>query len=823
MSWQRVRTEFERLCDLPPDAADAALAELARTDPELVEQVRALLAQDAAAGGYLERQALPAVAPAAVAAAGLRLGRFELVRPLGAGGMGAVWEARQTDPERRVAVKLVVRDGRSERERWRFLHEVRLLAQLRHPSIATLYEAGEDDVGGTVVSWFAMELVDGGRDLLTWVRDRHLPRADRLLLFERLCEAVEHGHRRGVLHRDLKPGNVLVDRDGRLQLIDFGIARAIGADAADTTRTAAGELVGTLLYMAPEQLRGDDAAIGTAADVYALGVILYQLLGDRPPFDLDGVPFARVAAVVLERDPRPLPALVPDLPADLDCIVLRALAKDPSRRYPTPHELVLDLQRWRRHEPVTARAPSLGYRARKFLRRHRVAVALLAAIGLGLAVGGYGLWHGAETARARERAAVRANEVSRAALRVVADLFDGIDDTGASRDLTVHELLAGAELDQRALRDPIVEQALREIRGRAFARLRRYPEARVELERAAALQAAGGGPVDGGDAARVHAHGHALAADLGRVLVRTGDRERGEALLREAVAATAGGACDDDTRRRIGTTWCRWLADENAAAELLPAAEELQALATRTGNDAAAMLAEQRLAQAATGLGRHDLAIAASERGWQLARDRFGERHRVTCGMLHVHVAALQLGNRLDAAEALYPSLIETARAVFGDGSPNLLKVLNNHVHLLTVRGRSDAAIDSLRAIVSAYDARGGAMTAEHVTALHNLGQVLSLAERFAEAEPHLQRAAAATREVFGPDDRDAIWMRFNLGACLAGQRRWTEAEPILLGEYARLAAVLGEGHEDLRAARSVLAQACLRNDLPERAAQWRR
>jgi eukaryotic-like serine/threonine-protein kinase len=287
------------------------------------------------------------------------------------------------------------------------------------------------------------------------------------------------------------------------------------------------------------------------------------------------------------------------------------------------------------------------------------------------------------------------------------------------------------------------------------------------------------------------------------------------------VAATATGA-SDPTRRKIVTTWCAQLAADNAFAELLAAAAELRQLAARLGNDAAAMLAEQRTAQAAIGLGRHDLAIEASERVWRAAQARFGDAHKVTCSMLHVHVSALQLGGKLDAAEALYPALIDATRAVFGEGSSNLLKVLNNRVHLLHAQGRSAAAIEGLVQIVAAYDARGGAMTAERVTAIHNLGQVLSLNNRFAEAEPHLRRAAEATQEAFAPDDPDGIQMRFNLGACLAWQRRWAEAEPVLLAEYEHLAAVLSADHQDVAALRRTIADAYRVNGHPEQAAIWR-
>ncbi|MBL8750011.1 MAG: protein kinase, partial [Planctomycetes bacterium] len=179
MTWQRVRQEFEALCELPDDAVAARLATLQTTDAWLAEQVRGLLQQDRGRPAFLDRATGP-LAPTPAAAVGVRLGRFELVRPLGSGGMGSVWEARQSAPDRRVAIKLVAWSGRVDEQRWRFRHEVQALAQLSHPAIAALYEAGESELGGSTVAWFAMELVDGAADLLEWARRRELSRRERV-------------------------------------------------------------------------------------------------------------------------------------------------------------------------------------------------------------------------------------------------------------------------------------------------------------------------------------------------------------------------------------------------------------------------------------------------------------------------------------------------------------------------------------------------------------------------------------------------------------------------------------------------------------------
>ncbi len=818
MTWQLVRQEFERLCDLPPAAVAARLSELETTDRWLAEQVRDLLRQDAEQPNVLERTPPPHQGAEAVAfaAPGLHLGRFELLRPLGSGGMGAVWEARQADPERRVAIKLVVRNGRSEGERWRFAHEVQVLAQLRHPAIATLFEAGEDEVAGSLVSWFAMELVDGATDLLTWSRQRELSRDARLQLFERLCEAVDHGHRHGVLHRDLKPGNVLVDRDGRLQLIDFGVARALTGDQGHLDRTHTGEILGTLQFMAPEQLRGDRAAIGVPADVYALGVILYQLLCDRPPYDFDGVPFARIATIVLEQEPRAPTAVVPDLPPDLGWIVLHALAKDPAQRYATVRDLLDDLRRWRSHEPVLARAPSRRYRTRKFLRRHRVAVGVGATLTVGLGVGVAFLVHGLQRARTGELAAVRGADLAREVTRVTVAMFDRIDDTVASRDVKVHELLDAGNFEPGTYREPAVEFATRELRGRIYARLSRFAEARRELELAAPLLASS--LEDVADAAARQEKQSVFAARLGRVLVGAGERERGERMLRDAVVSVA----QDRPRTEVLLELCMFLSQQNLHEELFARAGELRALATGLDDVDVRLRAQSFQAQAASGLGRNDEAVELAANVYQETRTQHGGDARAMCNVLSDYVRLLQVDNRLDEVEPLYPELIAAAQQVYGPQHDNTLVVRGNHAMLLLSRGKKKEALASLQEVVATYEARGGPPSSEHLTMVNNLGMILNQSGRFAEAEPYLRRAGELTTQLLDPRDPNGPMIRFNHAACLAWMKRWDAAEPALLAEFEAAQQLLPEGHPVFAKMRHTIADAYQQNGRPDDATAWR-
>lgn len=818
MSWQRVRREFEALCDLPDDAVAARLASLQTTDAWLAEQLRDLLAQDRARPAFLDRGAAPPPSKPA-ACAGVRLGRFELVRPLGSGGMGSVWEARQSAPERRVAIKLVAWSGRADEERWRFRHEVQALAQLSHPAIAALYEAGESELGGATVAWFAMELVDGAVDLIEWARQRGLTRRERIALFVRLGEAVEHGHRRGVLHRDLKPGNVLVSAEGDLKLIDFGIARALGDDARAIERTAMGAVVGTLAYMSPEQLRGDARANGVAADVWSLGVLFYRLLCDRPPYDFEGVPLARIPALVLDGEPLDPRVARPDLPDELRWILLHALVKDPQHRYGAVRDLLDDLQRFERHEPVLAKAPSRAYRLRKFVRRRRVGIGVACLLTAGLGTGAAFLAHGVHEARAGALAAERGASLARETARVTVGMFDAIDETAKSRDVRVHEVLDRSKFEPGAMREPAVEWAVREMRGRVYARLRRFADARYEFEQALALwqlpDVSTGLP-----AGERRARGLVLQAALGRALAATGERERGEGMVRDAaVAAEQESAA---TRIDIADEYCALLVDAGANDDLFRQAAALRDLARSAGEANVARRAQGTMAEAASSLGRHDEAVAFAEAVWRENRDAGGDDAAATCSALSSYVRILQQAERLDAAEALYPDLVAATERVYGKDHDNALVVAGNRATLLLSRGKLAPALEALRGVVARYETRRAEPDGNHLTMVNNLGMVLNQGGKFADAEPFLRRAAELSRTVLDPRDPNGPMIRFNHGACLAWMKRWDAAKPVLLAEYDAAKALLPAGHAVLGKMRRTLADACERNGEPDAAATWR-
>jgi predicted Ser/Thr protein kinase len=392
----RIETLFHQAADLPPAERQALLDRACADDPGLRAALERLLADDArlhsdAGKPFLESPLVhPALASTLTAASAngptlpVRVGRYRVLRLLGEGGMGAVYEAEQDNPRRTVALKIIRPAIASAALLSRFRHESQILGRLHHPGIAQVYEAGLAEDGQP---FFAMEFIRG-LPLDEYARLRALTLQGRVELLARVCDAVQHAHDQGVIHRDLKPANILVEESGQPKVVDFGAARATNSDlltGAGLTQT--GQLLGTPNYMSPEQVTGDPAAIDHRADVYALGVILFELAAHRLPYRLENRPLAEAARLILEEDPPRLGSLNPELRGDVETMVAKALEKDPARRYGSAADLAADLRRWLAHEPILARPTSALYQLRKFARRNRALVGGALATGLALVLG----------------------------------------------------------------------------------------------------------------------------------------------------------------------------------------------------------------------------------------------------------------------------------------------------------------------------------------------------------------------------------------------------------------------------------------------------
>ena len=380
-----------------------------RGDDSLRSEVLSLLTQYERDGGFLDgvaswsevefvpRPALPATLPE-------RVGSYEVLELIGWGAMGVVYRARQESPSRDVALKVLRRNCVDDFARRRFEREARALGLLQHPGIARIYEAGFDEKDIGRQPFLALELIEGD-SIGEYARRAGLDWRGRVELFLQVCDAVDYAHGRGVLHRDLKPENILVDSHGATRVLDFSVAR-LAADRGDF-KTLTGHLLGTLAYMSPEQARG--AELDERSDQFSLGVVLYELLVGRLPFGERTLEdLASIDSAVAE----PLRSIVPELPADLETVVHKAMEADPARRYESVGALGHDLRRLLRGRPILARRPTAMYRIRKLVGRHRAVAAGFATAVVALAAGLVVALHGWKEARAaedglrRERAAV---------------------------------------------------------------------------------------------------------------------------------------------------------------------------------------------------------------------------------------------------------------------------------------------------------------------------------------------------------------------------------------------------------------------------------
>lgn len=380
-----------------------------------------------------------------------RVGRYRLLEPIGRGGMGVVWRAAQAETGRHVALKLMRPELLSRRALDRFAREARLLARLRHPAIAHVIEAGLESKTPHDQPYLAIELVEG-EPLVAHAAQRQLALGARLTLFGQVCDAVQHAHEQGVVHRDLKSSNVLVTAEGRVKVLDFGIARALhGSDAH--AQTSAGELLGTLSAMSPEQAQGG-VALGPTVDVYALGLLLFELLAERPARLLEALSLPEALRRICEQAPAPLRRVAPDLPRDLEVVTGKALAHEPHRRYASVRALADDVERFRRLEPIAARRPTWHYRTGRAVRRHRGLCLAVGAVLLALACG-FGV-AAAEWLRAR-RAERDLASVLRTSLELSRSLVESTRPTAevqgqlAALETALAPALAGAMLDDPAL------------------------------------------------------------------------------------------------------------------------------------------------------------------------------------------------------------------------------------------------------------------------------------------------------------------------------------------------------------------------------------
>jgi tetratricopeptide (TPR) repeat protein/predicted Ser/Thr protein kinase len=705
---------------------------------------------------------------------GHQVGPYRIVRELARGGMGVVYLAERADGqfEQRVALKLIKRGMDSDEIHRRFLAERQILAQLNHPHIARFYDGG---VTGDGRPWFAMEYVEG-RPITRHCEERRLGVPERLRLFQDVCDAVRYAHQNLVVHRDLKPSNILVSESGEVRLLDFGIAKLLesGAGAEPLTRTELRAL--TPEYAAPEQVRGEP--VTTATDVYALGGVLYELLAGRRAFRFERHTPAELERVICTVDPPP-----PGVSGDLDTIVLKALQKDPARRYSSAEALLDDLRRQERGLPVRARPASVGYRTLRFVQRHRVAVIAGGAVLLAL-VGGLGatLWQ----ARVAGREAARAGIVRDFVVR----LFEvAYPHRARGRPVTALDMLElGAERAQTELvREPAAQAELLHILSAIYRDLGQYGQALPLIRKSTEISVRTYGPDHLFVAQRKLTWGRILyymadyavadsllsevvtaylrvkgprhpetgTALLNLAYVRnaTADYASAEALQREALDIDRAWYGDDD----LATAWNvsnlgETLLKEGKVAE----ADSVHTEALRVrqlqldANHDELMISLNNLGLVRLAQGRHSEAEGLLREAEAKRRRWYPEGHpRLAVTLSGLGEVLLETG-RAAEAESLLAEAVAMRETYLGADHPETFEVAGRAALAAHRRRRAEGVEDRLRQTVGGLERGFGADHPATATALVDLAEVVADAGRIEAADSLLRRALAIRRARLG-------------------------------------------------------------------------
>ena len=828
------------------------LRELGLADPEIESRLRSALVSRLAgtidvvqhasiAARPTDAQSTESV-PDSDPSALKRLGPWSLMRRLGAGAMGEVWLARQSHPQREVALKLI-RSGFARGEMLaRFMREANLLARVEHPGIARVLEAGNAETPGGHVPYLAMEYV-AGSTLSVWREQTQPDRPTCLRLLAELADAVYAAHLKGVLHRDLKPDNILVDSDGHPKILDFGVARALDDDV-NVGMTQAGQLIGTVAYMSPEQLGGDCSSIDARSDVYALGAIAYELLGGRPVHVLQGQSLLEALRSRERLRPQALSALDPSLGGDLEAVVMKALAEFPEQRYRSAAELAEDLQCLCVDQAVSARAPTAWEMATRLVRRHSLAFASVALVTVALLLATAFSWRSAQAeARARAEAEAR-TEVAEAVSEFLNDLLSSADPSrGKGADLSVRELLDSAVLGLRVTppNSREVELSLRQLLAGAYRNLGKYDQSSTQLQRVRDMQVAD----LGADAPEILAVDIELAAGM----ISSGDLQGAAQRLRLYMQRPEISAAQRVKTRTLLATATRIGGDPAGAAQILretlPLADALpaeppephwrvrQSLAIteiQLGEfERGRVLLEALVADKSARLGpghaevlanRSDLATALDELGqWQQAaaimRDVYAQEVAIYGNDNLLPVSTLQnlakiLIERGELAEA-GPMLAQVAEVVereLGEDHPQMLHVRNSRAALYEDSGDLLGAEAEYRSLlqshtrVSAYDAPEALIVRNNLAGLLvKKGQGGQALEMYALALRDSVRTLGAEHFLTGIIGN-------NYGDALVGARRAAAALPILQQSLRVLEENLGGDHERVSKARDRLAAA---------------
>ncbi len=823
---KKAKDIFQSAVDLPESQREAFLSNHCADDADLRAVVQRLLSIDAE--GIGEFMCTPVFTPTTGGVGdtgtGLpeRIGRYQIVRVLGEGGMGVVYEARQDKPQRTVALKVIRTWLPTANILHRFQHEAETLGQLQHPGIACIYEAGMAEFGGETGTlghhpYFAMELVRG-RPLSEYASEMELTMRDRLKLIANVCDAVQHAHQRGVIHRDLKPANILVDEAGQPKVLDFGVARATDADVQTMTmQTDTGQLIGTVPYMSPEQVTGDSRLLDTRSDVYALGVILYELLSGKLPLDVRNRSIPEAARIIREEKPSRLGSVTrtaSGLRGDVETIVVKALEKDKSRRYSSAAEFAGDIRRYLAHQPILARPPSALYQLRTFARRNQALVTSVVVTFVALCAALVNVTLERDRALRSERIAQAVNDFLNEDLLAAAGPL-----RTPNRDITMREVLDAAS-DKIAGRfdgQPETKASIHATLGKTYEYLGEYEAAEPHLEEAVRLYRRTLGDK--------HLNTLNAMEDLALVYRRHARYDEAEELFTEALAGKRDLLGNDHFETAVSTNDLATLyhtvgRHEEAERLYLESVEVRRAL---FGDEHAEMAAcECNLANLYEVQGRYDEAAALHEMALKTRRSTLGDEHPDTLMSMNSLAKVYNSRKEYGRAEPLSREVLAVRRRTLGEQHPDTLKTMNN---LAVLCRNSDQYEEAERLFIGVLAGQRKLLGEDHphtLVSTNNLADLYQQMGRYEEAVTLFDVAIKGARKSLPADHWYTGVFLTKYGRCLTSLGRFSDAQSALCEAHQVLSTSLGADHDRTEAAITAMISLYDRWGKPGKAAEHR-
>ena len=710
----------------------------------------------------------------------IKIGPYRLLRKLGEGGMGEVWLAEQSSPIRRTVALKLVKQGMDTRAVFaRFDSERQALALMEHPNIAKVFDAASTEDGRP---YFVMEYVPG-LPITDYCDKNRLTIVERLRLFAQVCQGVQHAHQKAIIHRDLKPSNILIqvlDDKPIPKIIDFGLAKAVAHHLTnDTLLTQMGTIVGTPAYMSPEQSDLTDQNIDTRTDVYSLGVILYELLVGALPLSTHELREAGLAAVLKKireaepprpstkvrslgddsrdsaerrhEEPRSLEKL---LRGDLDWITMRALEKDKARRYGSPADLAGDIERHLRNEPVLAGPPSVSYRAKKFVVRHKLAVSISSVAALAFVVFAFAmLFQAKRVARERDRANLE-SETSRRVSEFMTGIFSLSDpDNSKGASMTVREVLdrSAKEISNGLSRQPELQARLMFTMANVYSGLGLYPEAERLARESVEVGKRSLGP-ENADTLKAQQL-------LGWIFMRQGKNSDAEQLLLSTIQSQ---------KRILGEA------------------------------DEATLASANTLSSVYSNQGRYSDADRIASQALSISEKTHGDRSKISLRLLQSLGIAYDGERKFDKEEAIWRKLAAIRQETLGSDHPDTFQVVQNLGYSLRRQARYPEAEVEIR---RSLDVANRVLGPDHPSTLivrDNLANVLMEQNHFAEAEPIFRENLAARQRVLGESNPETLYSINKLAILLSKENKLDEALKLELEALEKEKQVLGPNHPEI-------------------------